>query len=102
MKRVTITLDDETLREIDNKVKEEKASRSSVIQTIIKTYLEGTILDEEGMKIYAENEYLKQRLRDLENQLGWLQGEYSKLSNLLTRRMLPERSLWNRLKFWKR
>jgi|GEM_PF-3548154 len=102
MQRVTISLPEDILEEVDKKAKIENLSRSACIGELIILGITDDKGDEEVNRLRDENETLKRQISKLEKDLEWLRGEYSKLSDALIQKALPKKSVFSRLKFWKK
>ncbi len=120
MESIHLRLDEETLKRIDKEIIKSGTSRADFYRKIIKEYLDTIdhVKDTNGYNedtnldtIKHENETLKQqleqkdtiiqvlqgRIQSTENQLGWMQHEYSRLNDKL---LLPASSKkW--YQFWK-
>ena len=84
--RITITLEKDLISLIDSEAKEKGISRSFKIAQILREY--------DSTKHVLE--LTENRVKDLQSQLGFLQGEYS----LITQRMLePPEKIKRRWKF---
>ncbi len=123
MKTITIRIDEEIFQQIE--AKRGEASKSDFYRNILVEYIsdkpENTLNKPEDdlesseyvLNIRKENETLRtdashkdailvlkdDRIKDLQNQLGFLQFEYQKLSNQLYK-LLPEPKKW--WMFWKK
>ncbi len=123
MKTITIRVDEEIFQQIE--AKRGEASKSDFYRNILIEYIsdkpENTLSKLEDdlesseyvLNIRKENETLRvdashkdailvlkdDRIKDLQNQLGFLQFEYQKLSNQLYK-LLPEPKKW--WMFWKK
>jgi metal-responsive CopG/Arc/MetJ family transcriptional regulator len=123
MKTITIRIDEEIFQQIE--AKRGEASKSDFYRNILIEYIsdkpenaqnkpeDDLESSEYVLNIRKENETLKtdashkdailvlkdDRIKDLQNQLGFLQFEYQKLSNQLYK-LLPEPKKW--WMFWKK
>lgn len=123
MKTITIRIDDEIFQQIE--ARRGEASKSDFYRNILIEYISGKPENtpdkpeddlessEYVLNIRKENETLRtdashkdailvlkdDRIKDLQNQLGFLQFEYQKLSNQLYK-LLPEPKKW--WMFWKK
>ena len=104
MKRIHITLNDKVADRLNAEAKKVNKSRSAIIEEVITSWLSGSNggsnrgLNQPTDAGFDEN--LKLRVADLEASLGWLQGEYSKMSDSMVQRALPRESVFSRLKAW--
>jgi metal-responsive CopG/Arc/MetJ family transcriptional regulator len=100
--RITINLGKELVNKIDSEAKEKGLSRSQLIaQKLVQKLNESDSLESKKELDYTKRllELSKNRTIDLQTQLGFLQQQYS----LITQRMLesPEKIKKRRWKFWK-
>ena len=106
MKRVIASIPEDILKQIDISAEKENKSRSAYLSDLIQRALFGHENDSNMIQAMnqtkIENENLKLRIKDLETSLRWLQGEYSKLSDTMIQKALPKKSVFSKLKFWKK
>ncbi len=122
MESIHLRLDEEILERIDKERNKSGMSRADFYRKIIKDYLDtidhakdtdGHDADTSLDTMRHENETLKQqleqrdaiiqvlqgRIQSTENQLGWMQHEYSRLNDKLLLPASASKSWWQ---FWKK
>ena len=100
--RITINLGKELVNKIDSEAKEKGLSRSRLIaQRLVQKLNESDSSESKKELDYTKRllELSENRTTDLQSQIGFLQSQYS----LITQRMLePPEKIKRRWKFWKR
>ena len=106
--QITFNINEDIIKKLKSKSKELGISRSRFVSECIKQYFEPRVEEQDGEVegLEKENNHQKEVIKLLENnnkvlesQLGFLQGEYS----LITQRMLePPEKIKRRWKFWKK
>lgn len=102
MKILSISVDEETLEYLNEESKKANVSRSAFILRIINSYKNNEFVNKNPINVNNDTINLQRQVSKLEQDLNWLRGEYSKLSDSLVQKALPRKSVFSRLKFWKK
>jgi len=100
MKILSISVDEETLEYLNEESKKANVSRSAFILQIINSYKNNEFVNKNPINVNNDTINLQRQVSKLEQDLDWLRGEYSKLSDSLVQKALPKKSVFSRLKFW--